>query len=125
MKELNKKYIIKADIKKVWEALTDGACFTIWSGAPAVINAKNNTPFSLWGGEVIGKTLKLIKHKELEQEWNFGNWQIPSNVKFLFIKKGNDTEVLLIHSHIPDLEFADIDSGWDKYVFEPIKEFLE
>lgn len=65
MTRIKKKYIIKAPINKVWQALVDPKEITAWGAGPAEMSDKPGADFSIWGGDIFGKTKKLIHHINL------------------------------------------------------------
>ena len=83
------------------------------------------TNFSLWGGEIYGKNIEVVKHKKLVQEWYSGKWTAPSIVTFALMAKRDTTEVVLLHTNIPDSEYKDIEEGWKFYYLIPLKEYIE
>jgi uncharacterized protein YndB with AHSA1/START domain len=128
MKELTKVYEIHATIEKVWQALTDPSLIKEWLGDKVVMDDTEGTNFELWGGSIHGTNTKVIKDKELDQDWYSDSdttWEEPSKVVFTLEDLGESTKVTLTHTNIPDSEAASIDSGWDEYYLGAIKEFLE
>lgn len=126
MKSLEKHYTIAAPLSHIWQALIDPKKIADWGAGPAKMNEKNNESFSLWGGEIYGKNVRVEKNKLLEQEWFGGKWEEPSIVTIHLeeIDK-NKTSITLVQKHIPDEEEKSIDQGWDDYYFGPLKEYLE
>lgn len=86
---------------------------------------RESTNFSLWGGDIHGKNLKVVKNKELVQEWYGGDWEKPSKVTFTLTQKGDITEINLLHEDVPDEEAKDIDDGWKTYYLGPLKKLVE
>jgi uncharacterized protein YndB with AHSA1/START domain len=125
MKIIKQKYIIKATIDKVWEALVDSKIIKEWTGSSAHMDSKVGTKFKLWGGDIHGENLKVIKNNLLEQNWYEGNWDKPSKVSFTLVKKGEQTQVDLVHTDFPEDEGKDLDDGWKRYYLGAIKELLE
>lgn len=122
---LKQKYKIKASIDKVWEALVDPKVIEEWGGGPAVMSDTKGVEFKLWGGEIWGKNLEVIKNKKLVQEWFGGEWDKPSRVTFTLEGNHDKTELSLLHEDVPDSEVQDIDDGWRKYYFGEIKKLIE
>lgn len=89
------------------------------------MKATESSEFSFWGGDIHGKNTKVIKEKELSQEWMSGTWDKYSNVDFKLTEKNGETTVKLTQSGIPDNEFKDIADGWDRYYLGEIKKLLE
>ncbi len=125
MKSVKQTYVIHASIEQVWNALTRPKEIDRWGGGPAKMDEKAGTKFTLWGGEIYGKNIEIIKHKKLVQEWFAGKWLAPSMVTFTLRAKGSATEVILLHTNIPDSEFKDIEEGWKSYYMNPLKEYVE
>lgn len=125
MKTINKKYLIKAPVEKVWESLVSSKIIDAWGGGPAKMNDKENEEFTLWDGDIYGKNIKVIPNKKLVQEWYGGGWEEPSEASFMLTKKGKDTLLELVHKNVPENEAKEIDSGWDDYYFGPMKKYLE
>lgn len=125
MKAIQKKYLINAPIEKVWEALINPKVIEKWGAGPAEITDKESTEFKLWGGDIYGKNLEVVKNKKLVQEWYGGDWVEPSKATFILTQRGDATILDLIHENVPDREAKDIDQGWDDYYLEPMKNYLE
>jgi len=73
MKTIKQKYSIKAPVEKVWQSLVDPKIIKQWGGGPAKMDDKVGTNFKLWGGDIYGKNLKVIKNKLLIQNWISGD----------------------------------------------------
>jgi len=109
----------------VWNALVNPKTIDEWSGGPTKMSAKVGVKFSLWGGDIWGKNIKVTPKKELVQEWYGGNWDKPSIASFKLTHKDGCTTLYLTHSEVPEKEFDSIDKGWDEYYLGEIKELLE
>ena len=125
MKTIKKDYTINASVEKVWEALVNPKVINEWGGGPAVMDDKENSKFTLWGGEIHGSNIRVIRNKQLKQEWFGGKWDKMSIVTFKLVTKGRQTLLQLIHIDVPDREHKGIDEGWDSYYLGPLKELLE
>jgi activator of HSP90 ATPase len=125
MKNIKQVYKIKAPIKEVWQALINPKIIAKWGGGPAKMTPKEGANFTLWGGDILGKNIKVVKEKELTQEWLEKGWKKPSEVTFKLIEGQNQTKVILIHKNIPGERAADISQGWKDYYLGLMKEYLE
>ena len=114
MGTINKKYVIKASSKKVFQALTEEEAITSWSGDEATMNSQEGGVFSLWGGSIHGENL-IISQNQIVQKWKEENWEHFSNVTFNIIDNGQTTEVELVHENIPEASLKSINEGWDQY----------
>ena len=98
---------------------------TLGGGRFSKMSAKVGSKFSLWGGDIWGKNIKVTPKQELVQQWYGGDWSEPSIAKFKLTHKDRCTTLYLTHSKVPEKEFDSIDQGWDEYYLGPIKELLE
>ena len=125
MNVLKQEYKIKAPLEAVWKALIDPKIINSWGGGPAKMNEINGFEFSLWGGDIHGKNTKVVRMRELEQDWYGGDWDKPSKLKFELSEKDGTTTVMLTQTAIPEEEFKDISDGWKQYYLGEIKKLLE
>lgn len=125
MKTINKKYFINAPVEKVWDALVNPRTIDAWGGGPAVMSEEGEAEFKLWGGDIFGKNLEVIKNAKIVQQWQEKEWEKPSKVTFALLGKDGKTELSLFHENVPDKEFDSINSGWDEYYLEPLKNLVE
>lgn len=112
-------------LSKVWRALVDPKIIDKWGGGPAKMSDKEGFEFTLWGGEVFGKNLEVVKNKTFVQDWSCKGWSKPSRVTFTLTHKGGLTTVHLLHENVPDNELDDISEGWKRYYLGEIKKLLE
>lgn len=125
MGSFTKTYIIEAPVAKVWQALTDPDMIDAWGGGPTTMSTKVGADFEFGGGDIWGKNIEIISHKQIKQEWFGGEWDQPSIVTFDLSGSGKQTTVVVTHEDVPDSEKADLEDGWQKYYFGPIKKLLE
>lgn len=125
MKNIKQTYLIKADIDKVWQALTDPKVIDKWGGGSAEMDEKEGTKFSLWAGDIHGINTNVIRHEKLVQDWYSGDWKNPSSVTFTLTPENNSVRVDLLHEDVPDEAEADIADGWKRYYLGPLQNFLE
>ena len=125
MKKLKQTYLIKSSKENVWQALVNPKIIDEWGGGPVVMNEGVGFEFSLWGGDIHGRNLKVKKGEQLIQSWISGDWTEPSMVTFSLSEEKGKTKIELLHEGIPDKELRDISYGWKKYYLEPLKKLLE
>jgi activator of HSP90 ATPase len=124
-KIIKQKYLIKALIGKVWQALIDEKEINKWGGGPAKMSEKEGGRFELWGGDIYGTNTKVVKNKELFQDWFSGKWDKSSKLKIFLKERAGGTELDLAHEDVPPEEFGSISEGWKDYYMGPMKEYLE
>lgn len=122
---IKQTYTINAPIEKVWEALVTPEIIDKWGAGPAKMDDKPGSDFTFWGGDIWGKNLKVVKGKELIQDWYGGDWDKPSKLTISLLEKGDSTQVNLIHDGVPKDEEADFADGWKTYYFDEIQKLLE
>lgn len=113
MKPIVQTYVMKAPPAEVFKALTTPEIIQKWSGAPATMDSRVGTQFSLFGGAIHGANLLVVPNKKLVQEWYAGNWQDPSIVIFTLTPSEAGTTVELFHEGVSDAAHAEISSGWN------------
>ncbi|KKQ96360.1 hypothetical protein A3E15_02195 [Candidatus Woesebacteria bacterium RIFCSPHIGHO2_12_FULL_42_9] len=125
MRSFKQKYVIKASIGKVWQALVDPEQIEKWGGGPAKMSASPGDNFSLWGGDIWGKNSKVIPNKLLIQDWYGGKWETPSKVSFELKEINGNTELTLIHKNLPQEGWKELYDGWKDYYLGPLKTLVE
>jgi uncharacterized protein YndB with AHSA1/START domain len=123
MKTIKQSYTMKAAPAKVFRALTDPKIIAKWSGGPAKMSAKKGGTFKLWGGDMFGKNLEVVKNKKLVQEWNTATFS--SKVTFTIKPKGTGSVVDLLHEDVPAGSVKNYADGWKQYYLGAIKEMFE
>ncbi len=129
MKTIKQTYIISASVQAVWQAFVDPKIIDRWGGGPAHMDDKEGTEFTLWGGDIYGKNIKVSENKELVQEWfsesENKKWEKPSLVTFLLYQEKDKVKVSLVQDYVPDEDSEDIKNGWKEYYLGPLKSYLE
>ena len=124
-KSLKQNYTIKAPVAKVWQAFVEPEVINKWGAGPAKMDDKVGTKFSLWNNDIYGTNTEVVAEKKLVQDWYGGDWDKPSIVTFTFTAKGDETEIDLVHTDLPDGEEDNFADGWKSYYVGAIKELLE
>lgn len=124
MKTFQKTFRINAEPSDVYSALTNPYTIELWSGYPAVMSEKPGSEFSLWEGDITGKNLEFIHDKKIVQEWYFGDQVDKSIVTITIGQEGENSNVTVEHSNIPDEEYDNIAEGWREYYMGAIIDFF-
>ena len=124
MKSYHKYYKIKATPEEVYNALVKPFAIALWTGAPAKMEEKEGTEFSLFNGDIAGINLEFVPNEKIVQEWFFGDRKEHSIVTIRLKKEGIYTIVELNQSNIPEEAYEDIKYGWDNYYFGGLSEFF-
>lgn len=116
---------MKASPEEVFDALVNPETIQLWSGDEAKMSAETGGSFTLWGGQMFGTNLEVIKNKKLVQEWCYDQWETKSKVTFTLKPKGKITIVELLHEEVPEKSLTSIDEGWDQYYLGAMKNMFE
>jgi uncharacterized protein YndB with AHSA1/START domain/ketosteroid isomerase-like protein len=108
-----------ASPKEVFEALTDSAKHSKFTGAPAEIRPEVGSKFSLYGGSLTGTILELTQDALIVQSWRADD--LPdghfSTVSYTLapLHDGRGTHLSLIQTGVPSEHFDEINQGWRDY----------
>ncbi len=117
----------KCDRDTLFKALTNSAQFAAVSGAPADTSATEGEAFSLFGGQITGRNVEMKKNQLIVQAWRAGAWPAGhySIVRFTLDGSGSNTTLTMDHTGYPDGEEKNLDGGWHKMYWEPLKAHCE
>jgi uncharacterized protein YndB with AHSA1/START domain len=124
MKDYKKYFIIPASPEEVYNALTNPLALRLWTGEPAEMSEEPGSEFSLWDGSISGRNISFIPGKKIEQQWYFGEQDVPSIVTIILHPHTLGTSVELRHTNIPDTEYAEITEGWSESYFQALDDFF-
>ena len=119
---------LNASPAEVFEALMDSAQHSKFTGAPAQIDRKLCGVFSLYGGQITGKTLEVEPNRLIVQAWRAENWPKGhySQVTFTLeaVESGRQTQLSLMQTGVPADKFEDINQGWRKYYWSKMAPYF-
>jgi activator of HSP90 ATPase len=123
MKNIKRYFILNAEPKDVYNALTNKVMLEIWTGETAEMEAVAGTNFSLWGGSISGVNIEFEENKKIVQKWFFDEEENSIvTMKLHPHKKGTSLE--LSHTNIPDEAYENISDGWDEDYFGALNELF-
>jgi len=125
MPTIEQKYEMNATPEEVFDALVNPDTIQHWSGDEAKMGPDVGDTFTLWGGQMFGTNIEVVKNKKLVQEWCYDQWEAPSKVTFTLKPKGKKTIVELLHEDVPEKSLRSIDEGWDAYYLGAMKDMFE
>lgn len=125
MPDIEQRYFVRATVSDVWQALVDPHKINKWGGGPAEMSESEGYEFKLWGGDVHGVNVKVVKESQLVQDWFGGKWDEPSRLTLTLRQDGDQTRIDLFQRGVPDKELKDITDGWRDYYFGPLKKWVE
>ncbi len=124
MKTFKKTFKINAEPSDIYSALTNPYTIELWSGYPAKMSTETGSEFSLWEGDITGRNVEFIQDKKVVQEWYFGNQDDKSIVTIIISPDGENSQVTVEHTNIPDDDFAEISEGWREFYIGAIMNFF-
>lgn len=124
MKNIKRYYILNADPKDVYNALTNKTMLEIWTGEEAEMELTPGTSFSLWGGSISGVNLEFEENKKIIQQWFFDGGEEDSIVTIKLHPHKKGTSLELLHTNIPDEAYENISDGWDEDYFGALNELF-
>jgi activator of HSP90 ATPase len=88
------------------------------------MSTEPGSEFSLWEGDITGRNLEFIQDKKVVQEWYFADQAEKSLVTINIVPDGENSQVTVEHTNIPDIEFAEISEGWREFYIGAIVNFF-
>jgi activator of HSP90 ATPase len=118
---------LAAPPKEVFAELLDADRFAAFSGAPAEIDPVEGGSFSLFGGQILGRTIELVEGERVVQAWRVASWEdgVYSLIRFELRASGAGTELSFDHTGFPTEAHDDLDAGWHAMYWEPMRSHLE
>ncbi len=125
MATIKQTYEMEATLEEVFEALVNEDLMQNWSGDEVKMSPDVGAKFSLWGGQMFGTNLEVIKNRKIVQEWCYDQWEAPSKVTFTLHASDNGTSVELVHEGVPEKSLANITEAWNLYYLGAIQEMFQ
>ena len=124
MKNIKRYYILNAEPKDIYNAITNKAMIEMWTGESAEMEPTVGTGFSLWGGSITGINLDFEENRKIVQQWYFDEDKEASIVTMKLHPHKKGTSLELIHTNIPEEAFENISDGWDEDYFGAMNELF-
>jgi activator of HSP90 ATPase len=136
---IHQEPVIKANRKRVYEALTDAAQFhkvtmlgvAMRSGMakdakPTEISREVGGAFQLFGGFIVGRQIELAPDLRIVQAWREVTWDpgVYSIVRFELSEQGGGTKIAFDHTGFPQGAADHLAIGWKGNYWEPLENFL-
>lgn len=97
------------------------------TAAPAVMSSKTGGKYTAHGGYITGENICLVKDSLIIQTWRTLEWDKSEPDSTFIIRlepKGKNTELIAVHSNLPDQFAESINKGWYQHYWEPWKKYL-
>jgi activator of HSP90 ATPase len=113
--------------KALYDLYMNSKKHSVATGAPAVLSNKTGGKYTAHNGYITGENICLLKDRLIVQTWRTLEWdqsEPDSTFTIILDQKGKNTELLAIHSNLPDKYAESIDKGWHQHYWEPWKKYL-
>jgi activator of HSP90 ATPase len=109
----------------IYRALVDPKQFANLTGVPAEIDPREGGSFSLFGGQIVGRTVELVPDQRIVQAWRPSHWGpgIFSIVRFVLKPAGSETALLLDHTGFPEGDYDGLLDGWHSHCEPALHKF--
>ena len=126
MKTIKQTVIINAKPQEVYEAIVDAKKHAEFTGAEVKFENRAGGKFDIWGGELTGENVELVKGKKIVQKWRASDWPEGhfSDLTITLESENEGTRLVLVQENVPDDKADDIDDGWHQYYWKPMNEYF-
>jgi uncharacterized protein YndB with AHSA1/START domain len=124
---IKQKVIIPASPKEVYDAYTDPKKHSAFTESKATGKPVVGGKFTAWDGYIFGKYLELDDGKRVVQEWSstdFPQGYGPSRLELCFNKVPEGTELIMVHSNVPEEQADETADGWVEWYWDPLKKYF-
>ncbi len=112
---------------RLFDMYLDPQAHAAFTGAPVTIGAKAGAPFSAFGGMISGSVLHVEPKRLIVMKWrsmNFPADSVDSVLVLTFIPEPEGARIELAHINVPEVDFAGVSHGWEKYYWTPWRAYL-
>jgi len=108
--------------ERLYEILTTPELVQAWTNGPVVLDVKPGGEFSMMGGQIAGRFVKLVENKEIYMEWRLKKYPEGYFIKVkMTLKDQNDSTELIIEADgIPEAQYDDTTLGFTRYYLQQI-----
>ena len=124
---IKQKAIIPASPIEVYDAYTDPKKHSAFTESKATGKPVVGGKFTAWDGYIFGKYLELDDGKRVVQEWSstdFPQGYGPSRLELCFNKVPEGTELIMVHSNVPEEQADETADGWVEWYWDPLKKYF-
>lgn len=115
----------RSPAKTIFEAWLEGESHAEMTGSPATGSATVGSKFTAWDGYISGKVLEVRPYEKIVMSWRtseFSEDDADSRLEVRFVAESDElTEVVIIHSDLPEGTGGKYDEGWSNFYFEPMR----
>jgi activator of HSP90 ATPase len=120
------RVFLNATPTEIYQAWLSTEGHSAMTGGEANCSDQVGSHFEAWDGYIEGKNLELIENKKIVQSWRTSEFEDNDEDSILNISLNevkNGTELILIHTNIPEGQ-TQYKQGWLDHYFEPMKSYF-
>ena len=112
--------------EQLYISLTDPTRITAWAHAPPRMEplpCKENTTFSLFGGNISGKFIKLEPNHSITEDWRLEDWKKDhyARIEINLAQGSGETKMVVKWSGVPVGEEERVRDNFEEYYIRAIK----
>ena len=119
---------LPASPDRLFDMYLDPVEHSAFTGAPVTISATAGSEFRAFDGILTGRILHVEPKRLIVQTWRSANWPVDAVdgvVVLTFVPDAEGGRIELVHANVPDVDFAGVSQGWEKYYWTPWRRYLE
>ena len=112
----------------LFELYMDAEKHSAATGSKAVISKLPGRRFTAFDGVLSGRNLLIVPRRMIVQSWRSRQWKRTDSDSILmlfFSKVPAGGHIDLVHVNVPDDDFKGVSEGWEKYYWQPWREYLQ
>ncbi|ANB13461.1 Aha1p [Sugiyamaella lignohabitans] len=115
--------VFNADSNQIYNALTNPEMVAAWTRSKPDIAPVEGSDYSLFGGNITGKILKLRENESIEQTWRLRDWKDGhfAKMNLNFKTQAGETTVKVDWSGIPVGQEEVVEKNFEEYYVKSIK----
>lgn len=113
---------LPAPAERLFEMYLDAETHAAFTGAAVRIDPTPGSRFEAFDGVLRGVMLHVEPPRLIVQTWRSANWpteSLDSTLTLSFWPEGDSGRIELVHANVPDMDFAGVSQGWEKYYWTP------
>lgn len=118
---------LQAPPDELFRTYMDSALHQAVTGAPVTIGGEPGTAFRAFDGMLSGTMLAVVSPSLVVQSWrsaNFGAADPDSTLILSFQSHARGGCIELVHLDVPEVDFQGVSEGWEKFYWQPWREYL-
>jgi len=128
LKTIEQSVRFSASARELYDIYMDPAAHAAVTGGKVIISAKPGSKFAAFDGMLTGVTVFTIPGEFILQRWRsmmFHDTDLDSILILRFVQEGKRGRIDLVHANVPKHDYMGVNEGWEKYYWEPLRNYLK